>query len=101
MYAPIGIPMLLAGIVYFVFIGYRLLPKTSAKSVAEVAETKPDFSHVPKWKQITSLVVLIAVILAMIFEKQIGIPIGAYKKIRFLHQDSAGHPHPSDFPVLR
>ena len=75
MYAPIGIPMLLAGIVYFVFIGYRLLPKTSAKSVAEVAETKPDFSHVPKWKQITSLVVLIAVILAMIFEKQIGIPI--------------------------
>ena len=75
MYAPIGIPMLLAGIVYFVFIGYRLLPKTSAKSVAEVAETKPYFSHVPKWKQITSLVVLIAVILAMIFEKQIGIPI--------------------------
>ena len=75
MYAPIGIPMLLTGIVYFVFIGYRLLPKTSAKSVAEVAETKPDFSHVPKWKQITSLVVLIAVILAMIFEKQIGIPI--------------------------
>ena len=75
MYAPIGIPMLLAGIVYFVFIGYRLLPKISAKSVAEVAETKPDFSHVPKWKQITSLVVLIAVILAMIFEKQIGIPI--------------------------
>ena len=75
MYAPIGIPMLLAGIVYFVFIGYRLLPKTSAKSVAEVAETKPDFSHVPKWKKITSLVVLIAVILAMIFEKQIGIPI--------------------------
>ena len=74
-YAPIGIPMLLAGIVYFVFIGYRLLPKTSAKSVAEVAETKPDSSHVPKWKQITSLVVLIAVILAMIFEKQIGIPI--------------------------
>jgi di/tricarboxylate transporter len=40
-----------------------------------VAETKPDSSHVPKWKQITSLVVLIAVILAMIFEKQIGIPI--------------------------
>ncbi len=75
MYAPIGIPMLVAGIIYFVLIGYRLLPKTSAKNVTEVAETKQDFSHVPKWKQITSLVVLIAVILAMIFEKQIGIPI--------------------------
>lgn len=75
MYAPIGIPMLLAGIIYFVFIGYCLLPKTSEKNVAEVTETKTDFSNVPKWKQITSLVVLIAVILAMIFEKQIGIPI--------------------------
>ena len=34
-----------------------------------------DFSHVPKWKQTVSLVVLILVILAMIFEKEIGISI--------------------------
>ena len=26
MYAPVGIPMLLMGIIYFVFIGYRFLP---------------------------------------------------------------------------
>ena len=26
MYAPVGVPMLLAGIVYFAFIGYRFLP---------------------------------------------------------------------------
>ena len=34
-----------------------------------------DFSDVPKWKQTVSLVVLILVILAMIFEKQIGVSI--------------------------
>ena len=75
MYAPIGIPMLIVGILYFVLIGYRLLPKKSVEDMAIVADDKPDFSHVPKWKQITSLVVLIAVVLAMIFEKKIGIPI--------------------------
>ncbi len=74
MYAPIGIPMLVVGILYFVFIGYRLLPDT--KVTGEVAvEKKNDFSTVPKWKQITSLAVLILVILAMIFEDQIGIAI--------------------------
>lgn len=74
MYAPIGIPMLVVGILYFVFIGYRLLP--DAKVIGEVAvENKNDFSTVPKWKQITSLAVLILVILAMIFEDQIGIAI--------------------------
>lgn len=34
-----------------------------------------DYSHVPRWKQILSLVVLIATILGMIFEKQTGISL--------------------------
>ena len=45
MYAPVGVPMLVLGILYFVFIGYRFLPN----------------GHL--------------VILAMIFEKEIGISI--------------------------
>lgn len=73
MYAPIGVPMLLLGILYFVVVGYRLLPKTKANVLCE--EEKCDFSKVPKWKQFTSLVVLVLVVLAMIFEKQIGISI--------------------------
>ena len=73
MYAPVGIPMLVLGILYFVFIGYRFLPNGNHTS-GEALEQQ-DFSHVPKWKQTVSLVVLILVILAMIFEKEIGISI--------------------------
>ena len=74
MYAPVGVPMLVLGILYFVFIGYRFLPNGN-HAAGEALEDQQDFSHVPKWKQMVSLVVLILVILAMIFEKEIGISI--------------------------
>ena len=72
LYAPVGIPMLAAGILYFALFGYRLLP--DAKATGEVAAQR-DYSDVPRWKQVMSLVVLLVVILAMIFEDQIGIKI--------------------------
>lgn len=72
LYAPVGIPMLVAGILYFALFGYRLLP--DAKATGEVAAQR-DYSDVPRWKQVMSLVVLLVVILAMIFEDQIGIKI--------------------------
>ena len=34
-----------------------------------------DFSNVPKWKQVLSLVILVLTLLGMIFEKQIGIKL--------------------------
>ena len=74
MYAPVGIPMLIVGILYFIFIGYKFLPDGKGVAGAAVEEQK-DFSDVPKWKQIVSLVVLVLVILAMIFEEVIGISI--------------------------
>ncbi len=74
MYAPVGVPMLVAGILYFTVIGYRFLPSGSADGL-EKAEKQENFSDVPQWKQIVSLVVLILVILAMIFEDAIGIKI--------------------------
>lgn len=74
MYAPIGVPMLAAGILYFALIGYRFLPEGNNGSQQE-AEKQGDFSDVPQWKQMVSLVVLILVILAMIFEDKIGIKI--------------------------
>lgn len=73
MYAPIGVPMLLFGILYFVIFGYKLLPDTKEVTVCD--EIKQEFENVPRWKQITSMVVLILVVLAMIFEEQIGISI--------------------------
>ena len=71
-YATVGAPMLIIGIIYFAFIGYRFLPNTSGEGTAD---KQKDYSNVPKWKRITSLVVLILVILAMILEEQIGISL--------------------------
>lgn len=75
MYAPIGVPMLIMGILYFVVIGYKLLPNTTVTTVGNDIEEKHDFSNVPKWKQNAALVILILVVLAMIFEDAIGISI--------------------------
>ena len=45
------------------------------ETAGAAVEKQKDFSDVPKWKQIVSLVVLILVILAMIFEDTIGVSI--------------------------
>ena len=75
-YIGVGLPMLVAGILYFAVIGYKLLP--DGNNLGDVEDDQfaaRDFSSVPKWKQITSLVVLIVTIIAMIFEEQIGIAL--------------------------
>ena len=74
MYAPVGIPMLLAGIVFYALVGYKLLPDGSGRDLDEV-EAQKDFSNVPAWKQTVSLIILVVCILAMIFEDQIGIKL--------------------------
>ena len=71
-YIAVGAPMLVIGILYFVFIGYKFLPDTKGEGSSG---SQSDYSSVPKWKQITSLIVLIVVILAMIFEDQIDIKL--------------------------
>lgn len=74
-YAKVGLLMLVCGILYFLTIGYKFLPNNSNSSeVGSIGEQR-DYSHVPRWKQILSLVVLIATILGMIFEKQTGISL--------------------------
>ncbi|HEN5143263.1 TPA: SLC13/DASS family transporter [Klebsiella pneumoniae] len=74
-YAKVGLPMLVCGILYFLTIGYKFLPNNSNSSeVGSIGEQR-DYSHVLRWKQILSLVVLIATILGMIFEKQTGISL--------------------------
>ncbi|HBR4826755.1 TPA: SLC13/DASS family transporter [Klebsiella pneumoniae] len=74
-YAKVGLPMLVCGILYFLTIGYKFLPNNSNSSEVDSIGEQRDYSHVPRWKQILSLVVLIATILGMIFEKQTGISL--------------------------
>lgn len=73
-YAKVGVPILIVGIIYFAFIGYKFLPNKEGSDEGIFDETK-DFSHVPKWKQYLSLIILILTLLGMIFEEQIGIKL--------------------------
>ena len=71
-YALVGLPILLAGILFTATIGFRLLPN---HQVEEMAAEDPSLAtaSVPQWKKNASLIVLVLTILAMVFEKQIGI----------------------------
>ena len=74
MYAPVGVPMLAAGILFYALVGYKFLPDGSGRELDAVEQQK-SFDDVPVWKQYVSLIVLIVCILAMIFETQIGIKL--------------------------
>lgn len=74
-YATVGLPMLVCGILYFAFIGYKFLPEGSKTGSDTTFDETKDFSNVPKWKQNLSLIILAVTILGMIFEKQIGIKL--------------------------
>lgn len=74
-YAIVGLPVLIAGIIFYATIGFRLLPNHEVTDDDSVFDTEKDFSKVPKWKKILSLVVLVATLLGMIFEDKIGIKL--------------------------
>ena len=73
-YAKVGLPILVCGIIYFAFFGYKLLPDRANNDENGNGEQQ-DFSNVPKWKQTLSFVILILTLLGMIFEEQIGIKL--------------------------
>lgn len=73
-YAKVGAPILIVGIIYFAFIGYKFLPNKEGSDEGIFDESK-DFSHVPKWKQYLSLVILLLTLVGMIFEEQLGIKL--------------------------
>ena len=73
-YAKVGVPILIVGIIYFAFIGYKFLPNKEGSDEGIFDESK-DFSHAPKWKQYLSLVILLLTLVGMIFEEQLGIKL--------------------------
>ena len=72
-YGKIGLPMLVAGILFFATIGYKLLPDKPSVKTETTFDEEVDYSNVPAWKQYLALVILVLTILAMIFEDVIGI----------------------------
>ncbi len=75
-YAVVGLPILIVGIIFYATIGFRFLPDKEAPADDDsVFDKQPDFSNVPKWKQVLSLVILVLTLLGMIFEEQTGIKL--------------------------
>ncbi len=75
-YAIVGAPILIAGILFYATIGFRLLPNHETTDDGDsVFDEVRDFSQVPQWKKTLSLVILVATLLGMIFEDQIGIKL--------------------------
>lgn len=74
-YAIVGLPILMAGIVFYATIGFKLLPNHEVTDSDMAYDENKDFSDVPQWKKILSFVILILTLLGMIFEEQIGIKL--------------------------
>ena len=73
-YGIVGLPILVAGIIFYATVGFRLLPSHDVKDDGAF-DTEKDFSNVPSWKQWLSLIILVLTLLAMIFEDRIGISL--------------------------
>lgn len=74
-YAIVGMPILICGILFYATVGYRFLPNKKVSGDGGTFDDTKNFDDVPKWKQTLSLVILVLTLLAMIFEKKIGIKL--------------------------
>lgn len=74
-YAVVGLPILIAGILFYATIGFRILPNHDTEEDDSIFDETQDFGSVPKWKKVLSLVILIATLMGMIFEEQIGVKL--------------------------
>lgn len=74
-YAIVGLPILIVGILFYATIGFRILPNHDTEEDDSIFDETQDFGSVPKWKKVLSLVILIATLVGMIFEEQIGVKL--------------------------
>lgn len=83
-FAWVSIPRGIAGILFFALIGYKLLPNHPDVALDDNVEQTENFDHVPKWKKVASVLVLLAASIAFVFEAQLapmGIPIHVVSSI--------------------
>ena len=74
-YAIVGLPILIAGILFYATLGFRILPNHDTEDDDSIFDETQDFGNVPKWKKVLSLVILIVTLVGMIFEEQIGVKL--------------------------
>lgn len=74
-YGLVGLPMLLIGTIFYAAIGKRFLPDAPSHEADTSYNDNDDYGHVPSWKKWTAALVLVLTIVAMIFEKQLGVKL--------------------------
>lgn len=74
-YGLVGLPILLIGTIFYAVIGKRFLPDAPNHEADASYNDNDDYGHVPSWKKWTAALVLILTIVAMIFEKQLGVKL--------------------------
>ncbi len=75
-YAIVGAPILIVGILFYATIGFKILPHHDTVDTEDsIFDESQDFSKVPKWKKVLSLVILIVTLIGMIFEEKIGVKL--------------------------
>ena len=72
--SKIGVQITIIMLIYMYFIGYKFLPDRREFSDEDQIFAQGAKKDVPRWKQIASVAVLLAVFVGMIFEGQTGIP---------------------------
>ena len=64
-------PILIVGILFYATIGFKILPHHDTVDTEDsIFDESQDFSKVPKWKKVLSLVILIVTLIGMIFEEK-------------------------------
>lgn len=75
-YGLVGFPMLFIGTLFYAFFGKRMLPTTPSREPdANYNADNADYSHIPSYKKWIAGLVLVGTVLAMIFEKQLHVPL--------------------------
>lgn len=71
----IGVPLTIAGIIYMLTIGYKLIPDRGVdqEEVAAAVKAEAGEKTASSTKQMISILVMVGTVLAMIFEKQLGV----------------------------
>ena len=67
---------LIGGFLFYATVGFKILPNhDTVDTENSIFDESKDFSQVPKWKKVLSLVILIVTMIGMICEEELGIKL--------------------------
>lgn len=67
---------LIGGFLFYATVGFKILPNhDTVDTENSIFDESKDFSQVPKWKKVLSLVILIVTMIGMIFKEELGIKL--------------------------